>query len=357
VEVHVGGFGSIFLGKTFSGDRADYFSSFLGIEGYDCPCTPVDYVNGGIYQSKWQYQPDTNFGLQSTLVFNDKLSLTSQVTAYAADDYDVDLSWFLLKYQLTDELRIDVGRKRIPLFYYSDYYDIGYAIPWVRPPGDLYGWQAQSFNGVSLIHHSEVLGGSLETTLWYGEEDTGEIYGYEQLYFGRPISVEWNSMRGIAMDYTKDWYNVRVVFMENNLNQFEEFPPWTQTQFHRDQSFLGVALNLDYNNWFLKSEYNEFSRNAPSFDSNALSLSIGYVWSQFTVALSYSEYEDLDAAFGNGKQDSHMATFRWDFAENIAFKLQLDRFNDDADWIGVDVPGGDFVGDSSAIAFGFDFIF
>ena len=356
-EISLSGFGSVFVGKTLSGDRSDYFSSYFGIDDYQCPCTIADYINGGIYEDSWRFEPDTNIGGQAVIEFSETLSVTAQATAYAARDFDIDLTWLLFRYQLTDKFSIDLGRKRLPLFYYSDFYDIGYAIPWVRPPGDLYGWPVQSFNGISFIYRDNIAGGTFEANFWSGNEKVDEVYGYQQIYFGRKLEIRWNDMVGLSLDFTRDWYNVRVIYMENQLNQFEDFPPWTQTQFDRQQKFLGLAINLDFENWFVKSEYNQFKRKSPDFSSDAYSLSIGYLYRNMTFALGYSDYADRDLVLGREIQNSKMASFRWDFAPKIAFKFQLDVFNDNTDWNGIEVVGGDFIGDSEAITAGFDFIF
>ena len=55
----------------------------------------------------------------------------------------------------TNSIRIgeQVGRKRIPLYYYSDFQDIGLSYPWVSPPPELYGWEVTNYNGGSLRYN------------------------------------------------------------------------------------------------------------------------------------------------------------------------------------------------------------
>lgn len=48
------------------------------------------------------------------------------------------------------EWKLQIGRKRLPLYYYSDFQDVGYAYNTVRPSPDVYGWDIVNYNGASL---------------------------------------------------------------------------------------------------------------------------------------------------------------------------------------------------------------
>ena len=53
--------------------------------------------------------------------------------------YRPRVEWANLKYQVTPELALRVGRIALPMFLTADYRKVGYAYPWVRPPVEGYG--------------------------------------------------------------------------------------------------------------------------------------------------------------------------------------------------------------------------
>lgn len=58
--------------------------------------------------------------------WGENLSVTGQLVA-RGDTSEVKAEWLYLSYQFNPNLRINVGRQRMPLFLYSDYMDVGYA--------------------------------------------------------------------------------------------------------------------------------------------------------------------------------------------------------------------------------------
>jgi hypothetical protein len=65
------------------------------------------------------------------------LQLVSERTL--RDGYAPVVEWANLQYQVTPDLSVRVGRIALPLFLTGDYRKAGYALPWVRPPVELYG--------------------------------------------------------------------------------------------------------------------------------------------------------------------------------------------------------------------------
>src|SRR5690554_1809192 len=102
-EIQWNGFLSVGGGMTFDDDEA-----FAG------------------YDNDLSFAPDSILGLQASSDLGENLSVTGQLVARGSTS-DVKAEWLYLSYQFNPNLRINVGRQRMPLFLYSDYMDVGYA--------------------------------------------------------------------------------------------------------------------------------------------------------------------------------------------------------------------------------------
>lgn len=52
--------------------------------------------------------------------------------------YTPDIEWANVKFDITPELSLRAGRVVLPTFMNSEYRKVGYAIPWIRPPEEVY---------------------------------------------------------------------------------------------------------------------------------------------------------------------------------------------------------------------------
>ena len=102
-EIKLNGFGSVAVGTVVEGQE------FL-----------ADFPKTGIYDTDLSLDPDTTLGLQLSSYFTDNFSLIAQAAIHGASDYDPEIDWLYLNYYLTPELSVQAGRKRLPLYYYSD---------------------------------------------------------------------------------------------------------------------------------------------------------------------------------------------------------------------------------------------
>ena len=110
--------------------------------GYNCPCQIADYSQAGVYQSGGlKLGPDSKIGYQGKATVNETLSFTAQAVSRGAQNGKVDLEWAYGNYSLTPQTTLQFGRKRLPLFYYSETEDVGFSFPWLHLPPQTYGWE------------------------------------------------------------------------------------------------------------------------------------------------------------------------------------------------------------------------
>jgi hypothetical protein len=93
-------------------------------------------------------------GLQVSATVNPKIDVTAQLLARAKqDNSDLFVDWAFATYRATDWLSVRGGKLKFPTFLISDYFEVGYAYPWIRPPEEVY-----SSNPISTITGVDLLG-------------------------------------------------------------------------------------------------------------------------------------------------------------------------------------------------------
>lgn len=105
----------------------------------------VNYLSSGIeptYLSEIRKQPsfdkDTNVGIQITKNLRSDISITTQLYAQGSNNFDVEATWAFLKWEPNNHWQFRVGRVRTEPYMLSDYVDVSYAYPWIRPPQEVY---------------------------------------------------------------------------------------------------------------------------------------------------------------------------------------------------------------------------
>jgi hypothetical protein len=97
--------------------------------------------NGAGYTHAWSADVDSIVGGQAIGNITSQLSGMVQVISEQRFDgsYKPYVEWANIKYQITSDLSIRLGRIVLPSFLVSDTRNIGYANAWVRPPIEFYG--------------------------------------------------------------------------------------------------------------------------------------------------------------------------------------------------------------------------
>ncbi len=94
----------------------------------------------------------SKLGVQMTFQVADNFSATAQMVSKGTKDYQLEAEWAYLTYEATNSLKFNVGRQRIPYYLLSEYLDVGFALPWVSPPIELYNIPISATDGISGIY-------------------------------------------------------------------------------------------------------------------------------------------------------------------------------------------------------------
>lgn len=129
---------------------ADNQLSSWSIKGFGTlAATGTDTDQIGFYRDKsqtqdatssWGLTTDSQLGLQIDWKPSDSLQATVQWIArdHAGNFIEQNLDWAFLRWSLQDNLDIRLGRLGVGVFSLSDYRNIGYTYPWMRPPHEVY---------------------------------------------------------------------------------------------------------------------------------------------------------------------------------------------------------------------------
>lgn len=217
------------------------------------------------YEDSLDFKNESLFALQASADLDEGLSATAQLMSRGRDDFNLEVEWAYLSYELTDNTRINAGHLRLPFFRYSDFLDVGYAYTWIRPPQAVYDLPYSSYDGLSLLHSTRVgqFDVEVQATLGTAKEDI--------LIEDTEAQTELDDLYGINIAATYDWLYLRAVYMQSQVTfnlEHESLPTLTRAleltgntaalaQVVADSdsgSFAGIGFGVDKNDWILQGE-------------------------------------------------------------------------------------------------------
>ncbi|WP_125780191.1 hypothetical protein [Pseudoalteromonas rubra] len=357
-DMRISGYGSIIAGKT------------LGT--VDDPLNPgqtrdeiltADFYDVGQYDNDITFNAESILAVQAVVDLNEKFSVTAQLVAKGVDDFEPEFDWYYVTYQASDQLTLMAGRRNIPMYYFSEFSEVGYAYPWMRPPSNLYWWQVTQFNGVHAMYNFELGDYSNTLTFFYGNEysdDNVEMLYYDKLYGGnaRTVNEFWTDITGMNWNISGDNFDLRFVYFQNDrdretIQQDGSIDPYTPFS----QTFIGLGGSINLSQFTVL-----FDANFVDYDDDlgtefpTYLVSVVYHWDDIQPYVSYSKADHERTKVPTEDLEEHyMLSFgvRYDFMPKAAFKVQYDKFVDQGD-----VPNGwAYHGDSRTISMGVDFVF
>lgn len=343
------GFGSAGVAYSKNAD-ADYSSSPLKASGVG-------------YSRQWDHNLDSRLGAQLSATIDPQWSAVLQVVSEQRLDhtYRPIVEWANIKYQLTPDLSLRIGRIALPMFVAADYRKVGYAYPWVRPPVEVYGaipltnsdgvdatyrWNRDGLKNVTQLvfgrtHLRLPGGGSIEARKMAGLTDTVE-YGAASAR----ISLITNDL---TVDVLHDLFDGLRQFGPQGIALAEHYGVE-----HKRDNAVSIGVSYDPGNWFVMGEVGRMTTNSFLGTSTGVYASAGYRVGAFTpyigyarVRLNTNSYEPglnlaglppAMAGAGAGlnvylnamlasipAQRTVSAGARWDCMTDVALKVQFDR--------------------------------
>lgn len=305
------------------------------------------------------FQKYTKLGVQMAFKIDDDTSVITQLVSKGTNGFDTKAEWLYIKHDFSDNLTGKMGRLRKPNYMLSEFLDVGYAMPWVQAPVEVYGVLEDSANyeAVDLTYGFDVMD-------W-----TSSV----QVQYGRSVTDTAISDDLVALNFTmnKDALTFRVGYSQADAklvqgtdlaNQVAGINAAYQntdksSEVLKDSNkgtFMGVAVAYDDGQHLAMSEFNTLEVDSLYPDQQGYYAMYGYRVNQVMPYVTYAHNETTDdstrnasatgnpivdggvaaaqAAF-NKDQTRYSAGVRYDYKPGVALKVQYDMV-DTKDTIG-----------------------
>lgn len=325
------------------------------------------------YGEDVSFGPDSVLGLQASSDLGENLSVTGQLVT-RGESGEVKAEWLYLSYQFNPNLRVNVGRQRLPLFLHSDYLDVGYAYHFQRPPTSVYSSPINSGDNVTLLYDRmmgpveaklQVFTGSYNESGLTVDGMDGELN----------LNIHQNTGGALTLIYDS-WLTFRANYVSSKITidgtGYAAVPAIRQLALDAGNAavakafdsedakytFAGVAVSADLDDYLLMAEATEIKMDNNDQETKAFYVSAARRFGSFMpyVTLERSEvrsnsdlYQDivftdpasLNAAlrgavnaYANGvdvNEYLYSVGVRYDFHPSAALKVQYTKVDDQRD--------------------------
>jgi len=302
----------------------------------------ITYYNALANTDHWDFDTRMNHvGVQIYSALTDKVSVTLALTAQGGQSgYEVTPEWAYGTYQFNQDWGLRMGRFKGPFYMVSDYRDVGYAYPWVRPPEEVYSTNPiKSVNGLDLVFQKTVNDVNYLLEI-YGGSGTNETLVNANLAPGFcppascpyaptdvPFEFETYNSAGFSASIGTEAITFRAGYYNTKVNA----PPIVSAE---SGSFAGVGLIVDWRNILFYSEYvQRDTDNTPTMsvafpDQNAWYATLGYRFSSFLPYVTFADIDEGNDAVPNALRQSSVALgLRWDIDDAAAVKFEAKQID------------------------------
>ena len=295
------------------------------------------YANGLAQKDVELDTRDNHLGVQFASTINPQMDVTAQMIARGGETegYNLEADWAYVDYQALESVRFRVGKYKIPQFIASDYLDVGYAYPWVRPPQDVYSTNPLiSLNGVDMLYKIGTGSSKMFFDVFYGDGThktfvpprTVDLSGgaLPASMKGQQISFDTAKTVGAAIKYATPHYTVRAGYFKTKVTQ-EDFGLTDVPG-----AFGGIGFTMDYNNIIAYAEFirrNTDPLMAGAFpDQDAWYTTLGYRTGKFLPSVTVSNIKPgVDKSPLAIEETSQAIDLRYDLTASADLKFEYLR--------------------------------
>lgn len=132
-----------------------------------------DLTKDGVFD-EWSMEAGSSFGLQLNANISEDWDFVVQgvVQDRIQNDLDKSITWAFLRYKVSPEVTLRLGRIATPIYMLSEYRDVGFAYLWTKPITDFYAnIPVTSLNGGDVAYTTPLGDGLIEAKLFAGTSD------------------------------------------------------------------------------------------------------------------------------------------------------------------------------------------
>lgn len=316
----------------------------------------------GLIDDKISFEEDTRIGLQFSAEITPELTFTTQLLARGdRETYDVKADWAYVSYKFNDSVSVRAGRVKLPILLVSDYVEVGYAYPWIRPPEEIY----------EIVPFRAISGVDLPINFRLGPLDgLVQLFGgsYEEEIFYRGLDLLTNSrLLGANLSLGNESFKIRAGYLESELDiSIDPFaaiflPPGVDPSIENGDSRLySIGLKLDIANIIAHAEYVDSEVDGNVADVTAWYATVGYRIGSFTPHVTVASAESEEVVPLSADQDSIAVGLRYELNSFSALKVEWKQVEPTGGTAGLFEPEpGESLSDDKidVVSVGLDFVF
>ncbi|MBD3618321.1 MAG: porin [Chromatiales bacterium] len=285
---------------------------------------------------------DNRLGLQIGADVNERMSFTLQLLARAVpDNYNAEADWAFVGYQLTDDVQVRAGKVKFPTFLVSDYLEVGYAYPWIRPPQEVYSLNPiTSLSGLDVLWYVPIGDNNLLIQPYFGNSSgTGFVTGMQgpvintldpTVNVGTEVDFEAKKLGGINVALSTAIGTFRAGYLTTEVSS-----DFAGGLIDEDKaSFASVGMNIDWNNFVGYAEWASRDQDdGAEFgfpDQEAWYVTAGYRFGAWLPSLTYASLaggdpDDANVELFDQEQTSVTLGLRYELAAGAALKFEATR--------------------------------
>lgn len=196
-------------------DSKSWHLSGFGTLGLTHSDTSYAQYRGGAQQSngivnEWSFKNETVLGVQGSISPTPDIDLTVQLLSRHnyKNNYDPQLDWAYVAWRATPSLTLRAGRFITPMLMVSDYRNVNYSNPWIRPPLEVYGLLTlNNVDGVDVLHRGTL--GDMTYALQ-------GFWGKYDLYINTARLIDYHRMIGFNATLQRDPWMIRLAYMNSD---------------------------------------------------------------------------------------------------------------------------------------------
>ncbi len=217
------------------------------------------------YENRFTAMEDSLIALQAKKVIDDKFSVTGQIMSRGrTDSFQSSLNWAYVTYNITDLSTLRCGRLGLPVYYYSDFVDVGLAYHWVAPPRETYP-VLPAFQGANYLRYDSISNIDFTTEIFGGAFDQkdaipggrGEVTSQGRDVMGAALTVGpvgWLTGRLMYMTGSGNSnIDINLGAIANNPVVAADINKILNTGFSKEE-YYNAFIRADFEHWFLMSE-------------------------------------------------------------------------------------------------------
>jgi hypothetical protein len=294
----------------------------------------------------WSATNDTRIAGQVGANFTPDLSAALQVDSeyHDGNTYRPEIEFMDVKYTVTSDVSLQVGRIALPTFMDARNRDIGYSYVWIHPPVEVYRQEP--------ITHSDGVDATFRSQLGDWGNSIKAIYGKAKIDLNYGSTTSNISSRDLWGIYDTVEYGPTTIHVGYQARKSDSgfYLTGQNGEAIRDVD-LSVGAIYDPGNWFAMSEW---IQRKSTYKMDAMYVSAGYRVNKLTPYLTYSQnsqgsflggYPSATAdalQLANRYQSTVSLGLRWDFMRHTDLKFQYDhvKLGDHSNGFLANVPDG-----------------